>query len=135
MRIHDQLKRHEGFVDKPYKDTEGHLTIGYGCNLDAGITENIAEMILVHQTSCTQLECLRAFPWFRDLSDPRRDVITNMAFNLGLAGLKKFKRMIRAIVAKDNEAVVYEMMDSKWAHQVKGRSHELADQWLTDSYK
>lgn len=135
MSIHEQLKRHEGFVAKPYKCSEGVLTIGYGCNIEQGITERVAEAILVAQVSAVQLELLTEFEWYRHLDDVRRDVITNMTFNLGLKGFSKFKRMIRAIEQYDVDGVIYEMMDSKWAHQVGQRSHELADQWLTGKYK
>lgn len=128
-RLIDQLKRQEGFSEKPYEDTTGHLTIGYGFNLDAGIEEDIAEYLLVKQVSKVQLACLQEFDWYRALSEPRRDVITNMVFNLGMGGFKGFKKMIAAIERGDTENVVNEMLDSKWAHQVRERAWELADQW------
>jgi len=134
MSVHEQLKRHEGFRSHPYECSEGVLTIGYGCNLESGIDERVAEAILVAQVSQIQLKLLTEFDWYRRLPDVRRDVITNMVFNLGLEGFKKFKRMIKAIEDYDVDQVCYEMMDSKWAHQVGGRAHELADQWRTNSY-
>ena len=130
----DQVKRHEGFRDKPYTCTAGALTIGYGWNLDAGIEEEDAEYILMKQLSRVQLHCLRSFDWYRNISEPRRDVITNMVFNLGMGGFKKFKKMIKAIEEGDHERVVNEMLDSKWAHQVKDRAWELADQWRDDAF-
>ena len=33
-RLKNDIKRHEGFRSKPYKDTVGKTTIGYGRNLD-----------------------------------------------------------------------------------------------------
>lgn len=58
-----------------------------------------------------------------------------MAFNLGMNGLKKFKKMLNAIAEGDDVGVVNEMLDSKWAHQVKGRAWELADQWRDNTFQ
>jgi len=135
MIIHEQLKRHEGFEAKPYKCSEGKLTIGYGFNIEAGIDEDTAELLLMKQVSKIQLQLLGKYEWYRYLPDPRRDVITNMAFNLGVGGFSKFKKMIKAIEDKDNKEVVNQMLDSKWAHQVKGRAYELADQWRDNLYQ
>ena len=135
MIIHEQLKRHEGYRKHVYKDTEGISTIGYGFNIEAGIDEETAELLLMKQVSKTQALLVRKFEWYRDLSDVRRDVITNMAFNLGVGGLSKFKKMIEAIEDGDDEEVVNQMLDSKWAHQVKGRAYELADQWRDNLYQ
>ncbi len=47
MSLLSQLKTDEGFELKPYKDTQGKLTIGYGHNLtDNGISLSIAEQLL-----------------------------------------------------------------------------------------
>ncbi len=42
----DLIKRHEGLSLKPYMDSRGFLTIGYGRNLDAnGISKSEAEYL------------------------------------------------------------------------------------------
>ena len=33
-KLIERVKKHEGFETKPYKDTVGKLTIGYGRNLE-----------------------------------------------------------------------------------------------------
>ena len=132
----EQIKRHEGFRSYVYTDTTGHKTIGYGFNLDAGITERDAEALLQSQLAGIWLWCNEEFNhfWWR-LSHARQGVIINMVFNLGRSGFKKFKKMIKAIEDCDDEAVVNEMLDSKWAHQVKGRAWELADQWRDNDWQ
>lgn len=133
----EQLKRHEGFREKPYKCTGDKLTIGYGWNLDdVGISEALAEFVLQQQVSYIQLDCLREFEWYRDkeLKPARRDVVTNMCFNLGLAGFKKFKKAIKAIEEKNYEEASKEMLDSRWARQVGNRAEELAEQMKTGEY-
>lgn len=61
------------------------------------------------------------FPWFGKLNNPRKQAILNMLFNLGLTRFSKFKKMIACIEASDAVAA-REMLDSKWAKQVKGRA-------------
>ena len=47
-KIEEQLMIDEGFRSKPYSDTVGKLTIGYGRNLDdVGITRNEAFQMLL----------------------------------------------------------------------------------------
>ena len=62
----------EGLRLKPYRDTVGKLTIGWGRNLeDNGITKLEAEVLLDHDLAAAELECRRAFPWPRTRSRAR----------------------------------------------------------------
>ena len=119
--------QHEGFWSHPYRDTVGKLTIGYGTNLeDRGISRAEALELLdndIHRL----IRDLYGYPWFLSLSEPRRAVIIDMAYNLGLHGLLGFRRMIAAIELKMWEEAGKEMMDSKWAHQVGRRAETLRD--------
>ena len=137
MKLHEQIKRHEGFREKPYKCTAGKLTIGYGWNLDDGIEEHIAEFILIKQISKLQWHLLQEFEWFKskDITNAQRDVITNMCFNLGIGGFRKFKKTIKAIEERDFEEAAKEMLDSRWAVQVGERAEELAEQMRTGKYR
>ena len=49
MSVIDDLKRDEGFRAKPYRDSEGLLTIGYGTLIEDGITEEEAGILLGHR--------------------------------------------------------------------------------------
>ena len=57
-----------------------------------------------------------------------------MVFNMGMEGVKRFKKMIKAISEGDDERVVIEMLDSRWARQVGNRANELAYQWQQDGF-
>ena len=57
----------------------------------------------------------------------RQRVYVNMTFNLGSTRLALFKKMHAAVEAKDWEKAAEEMLDSKWATQVKGRADRLAE--------
>lgn len=124
----------EGLRLKPYRDTVGKLTIGYGRNLDDnGITQTEAEVLLDHDLYEAEKSCIRHFEWFEGLSELRQRVVAEMVFNLGLAKFKEFKRTIAAIKAKDYQAAAQQMLESKWASQVGIRAKRLAE-WMRDGH-
>ncbi len=137
-RLIEQLKRHEGFSSKPYRCTAGRLTIGYGRNLDAnGITEEEADRMLSSDLAdVIQALCVR-LPIYNDptVSHVRLSVLDNMAFNLGVSGLLQFKKMIAAFEKRDYDTAAKEMLNSKWAKQVKGRAVELSEQMRTGKWR
>lgn len=126
MSVIDDLKVHEGFSAKPYQCSEGFLTIGYGLNLDAGITREEAEMLLAHRVKKVHLE-LVTLPFWHKLSEARRDVLINMAYNLGIVGLMKFKVTLGLITEGNYTEASRQMLKSKWAKQVGGRAVWLSN--------
>lgn len=119
--------RHEELRLFPYKCTSRKLTIGVGRNLDDnGISEDEAMYMLRNDLSRCMIEARGALPFFDTLLDARQDVIINMVFNLGLTKFLRFKKMIKALEDKNYDKASEEMLDSKWAKQVKGRAIELA---------
>lgn len=130
-----QLKRHEGLRLKPYKDTEGKITIGYGHNLtDKGITKHIADMLFYYDLWDTCYQVREKLPYSKDLCEPRQTVLVNMAFNMGINGLLSFTEMLNAVKEKDFKKASKEMLNSKWAKQVGSRAEELAVQMKTGEY-
>lgn len=129
----------EGIKKFPYLDccglawrkcvcqNKGKLTIGVGRNLDdVGISESEIFNLQENDVKKITLELESNFPWFKRLNSPRRVVIVSMAFNLGIQGLKNFKKMIEAIEVGDFEVAAIEMTHSHWYSQVKGRARRLA---------
>jgi len=125
-KLVEQLELHEGKENKVYEDTEGVLTIGYGRNLeDKGLSDKECELLLRNDIK----ECKRDMEnyfWYISLDDIRKRVILDMRYNLGLGGLLSFKNMIKALKEKDYMKASQEMLDSKWADQVKTRATRLA---------
>ena len=80
------IRRYEGFSRLPYKCPTGHLTIGYGHNLEHGISANAAEFILKEDLAHAERAFKEAFPWLWKLDDARQFVLVDMAYNWGLAG-------------------------------------------------
>ncbi len=122
------LIRHEGLRLKPYKDSVGLLTIGYGRCLDnVGISEAEALVLLDNDISKAVAYCREAFPWFNSIDDSRQNVIASMVFNLGAAGFAEFKKLIAAVIRADFSEAANQMLLSRWAGQVGPRAVELAE--------
>lgn len=124
----EMIKRHEGLRLKPYRCTAGKLTIGYGRNLeDKGIRQSEAETMLENDINSTVmiLSCSHNVPW-AVLNDARKAAILDLAFNLGIGGLYKFKRMLSALRSQHYYRAAAELLDSRYATQVATRAKELA---------
>ena len=127
-----QLTLHEGMRQFPYKCTSGKLTIGIGRNLDdRGITEAEAGFLLGNDIDDFQDRLTREIPWMVELDAVRQRVLLDMAFNLGVPGLLKFKRTLAAIRGKEYDRAAAMMLDSRWATQVGQRAKRLSRMMAT----
>ena len=126
--LKDDLILHEGYRSKPYVDTVGKITIGVGYNLDDnGLPSKIIEELL-DMTMTEAIENAQSFIRnFDDLSDNRKAVLANMAFNLGLNRFRGFKRLRAAVETSQFDLAAMEMLNSHWAKQVGQRATYLAD--------
>lgn len=118
-QIGRRLWEDEGFVPHGYLDSNKFLTIGPGILIDArrggGITAEEGMYLLRNRVYRIHNLCLAVFPWLTDLSDARQQVIVCMAYQLGVGGVARFKKMIAAIERADFTAASAEMLDSNWA--------------------
>ena len=129
--IEEQLILHEGLKLKPYRCTAGKLTIGVGRNLDdKGISKEEALFLLANDIE-DAIKDLSNFDWFEDLDPVRKKVVIDMRYNLGPTRFRQFKRMIAALAAGDYKAAADQMLDSRWARQVKTRADRLAEMMRT----
>ncbi len=122
-----RIRKNEGLSYLPYRCPAGALTIGYGHNLDArGISIEAAELLLKQDLEIAEKEVKNAFIWWPKLDDARLGVLVEMCYNLGISRLVGFKKMLSALEEGDYKKAAKEMLDSKWAFDVKGRARELA---------
>ena len=134
--LEDMIKRHEGLRLKPYRCSAGRITIGYGRNLEnKGITTEEAEVLLINDINEVSQRLYEELPFFYQLDDVRKSVLIDMAFNLGVMGLLGFRKTLGYMNAGDWESASKEMLDSRWAKQVKGRATELAEMVRTGNLK
>lgn len=130
----------EGMVLHVYKDSLGYDTIGVGHKIKDsneknkyfnGITRAQALSILDEDIASILPYISYKFPFFPSLNDCRQRVIAEMCFNMGIDGVSKFNRMCGYIEEGDFDMASKEMLDSKWARQVKGRAQRLANMMKT----
>ena len=126
----DRLTTDEGFRAAAYRDTAGRLTVGYGFNVDAGISQYAALELLTAQ-AVERAQALSGYPWAHGLDDVRMSVIIEVAFNDGLDGLLHFVNMLSAIGAKDWQRAHDELLNSDAARQLPPRYEILANLLLT----
>ncbi|MBI2798981.1 MAG: glycoside hydrolase family protein [Gammaproteobacteria bacterium] len=146
MSLIDDLKRDEGFNGRPYKDTRGYWTIGYGHKLSNDVTIEYGDALRLANGLWTYLQAEQqllldiqhaknelgmAIPWVRLLDSIRSDALINMAFNMGVHGVLGFHRMLDALEAGNWRAAHDEALDSDWRNQVGDRATRIANVFLT----
>ena len=119
------IKSCEGLDLHSYVDTNGHLTIGWGRNLENGIRLDEAELMFKNDLEQTISE-LQQCDWFTMQPPGVRNALINMNFNLGITKMNGFKKMIAALKAKDYTTAAAEALDSTWAKQVHQRATDIA---------
>jgi lysozyme len=140
--IIDQLVRDEGFRSNPYVDTRGHNTVGIGHNLDANplpnetypLTVQRAKEILADDVARITGKLIAALPWADSLPEPRKGVLQNMSFNMGVNGLLEFKNTLHKIQMTDYAGAAIAMTQSAWYSQVGDRAKRLVQQMQTGEW-
>ena len=127
-------RRYEGLNLHPYRCPAGCLTIGYGHNLENGISPQAAEFILQEDMAQAQNRVSAAWAWWKKLDEVRQFVLVDMCFNMGISKLRTFKKFLTALQRGDYSAAAREMLDSRWAGQVGYRARELAEMMKTGEY-
>jgi lysozyme len=134
LRLRASVKLGEGLRLAMYKDSLGFWTIGYGRLLDpakgGSISRDEAEYLLANDLKRCERQCEEIDPYL-DLSPPRQAVLVEMAFNLGVEGLKRFSGMLGALAHQDYARAAAHMLQSKWRTQVGERAVRLATQMET----
>lgn len=132
MQIAERMvKRHEGFRDKLYLDTEGFLTGGYGHLFAEGgrLSDLVIDILFDEDFKAARITAEQLLNEY-GVPHPtlaRKIVLIDMAFNLGYNRLRKFRKMWQSLKLKDYDTAADEMLDSKWAKQVGSRADELAN--------
>ena len=138
----NRIKGHEGFSPVLYRDSLGFATLGFGHlvtekdNFQEGVVYSPEELegvfnqdydIAVADAKLIIETMIKSFDSFTDKQkEVVESVIIEMCFNLGRPRVLKFKMFIQALNDKDFRKAADEMMDSRWAVQVKERAVVLS---------
>lgn len=135
MTVYDLIKSHEGKRLRPYHDTRGFLTIGYGRNLDAeGISDDEAQYLFQNDVDKCVAELEANLPWFTTLDAAREAALIDMCFEIGITGLLEFKNTLAAIERHDWQSAAAGMLASDWAKEVPSRAAQDARIMLTGNW-
>ena len=135
MNLKNRIKMHEGCRLIPYLDTTSNWTIGWGHKMESvspsiladGITQDEADHLLdvdigIAENGVSRLPAMV----LNNCNEVRRGVLIEMLFQLGYAGVLKFKRMLAAIEQGNFGLAAVEMIDSRWYDQTPNRVEEMA---------
>lgn len=140
MNLIDQLRRDEGEVLTAYADHLGYLTIGVGVLIDkrkgGGITAEESAYLLSNRIKAKEAELRTALPWFAQLDSVRQAALLNMAYQLGVEGLKGFPKMLAALRDGRWAEAEYQALDSVWAkQQTPARAKRVARQLASGEWQ
>ena len=136
--LKDRVRHHEGVRTSMYLDSLGKATIGIGHLIQPHERERYAEGVEIYMDEVEELfdidlnraaagaeslikECIG-----HDLPAVVEEVILEMVFQLGTNGVRKFKKMWKAMREKRWKDAAEEMKDSRWHKQTTKRCEKLA---------
>lgn len=135
----------EGYRERAYHCSEGYPTIGYGYKLSntkwvdlsaysAMVISEQAAAVLLQEKIISIISDRRMADPLQGLIGARKAALVSMAYQLGIHGLLKFKRMLAALERREYDQAAAEAMDSLWAEQTPGRAEETAKMIMTGEW-
>ena len=125
------LIRDEGFRGELYQDTEGFNTIGIGFCLDRiRMPEKVARFwlrLLLEGIKSHISQCDDIYPIYKDLNPERQLAILNMAYQMGVTGVRGFRKMWGYLETGDYYNAAREALDSVWATQSNLRANRISE--------
>jgi lysozyme len=132
--IKKQIIKHESKVNEIYPDHLGNATFGIGHlvlptdNLKEGVKYDDTKIMEFFEKDFSQaVKDSRTFTQEENIDPVAFGCVINMAFQLGLPRLLKFKNFRYHLNKCDYESASSEMLDSLWAKQTPNRAKELAE--------
>ena len=131
--LKEEIKSHEGFVNKIYKDHLGFPTIFFGHLItpednyeeDKEYPKEMGEEVfeLDFQKALASTESLIGS---RPVNHTAKEVLIEMVYQMGVGGVSKFKKMWEALDSEDYSEAGNQMLDSRWAKQTPARCGKLS---------
>ena len=145
--LRESLILHEDIRGVPYPDPLGLWTVGVGRCLERNpltgpewkalldrrlisfALSNAGSMLLLdNDLLAAQQLGTRSFEFWPRLDEMRRDVLIEMVFQMGIAGVLQFRTMLSAVSRGDWAAAAAAGLDSLWAKQTPARASALMRQ-------
>ena len=138
--LRDNIKRHEGLVNSPYKDSLGFSTVCYGHLLKKGdevreYSTDECEVFLNNDIAIAKQGALKAIKNFEEQPASVQLFAIEFTYQVGEAGFGKFKRTIEAIENKDYAKARLSLAKTLFAKQmIKANKGKLTFNQRTDDY-
>ena len=127
MSLIADIKAHEGYSKKVYKDTLGYDTIGIGFLVSSlELDEDVCDIILERRLKKNEEVLQRKMTYYSNLPIEVQNIIQNMYYQLGNR-LFNFVKTLHYIESGKWRAASVEMLDSLWAKQTPNRAKELSE--------
>ncbi len=126
LNLLKSIVAHESFSSVAYPDPLSHgapYTFGHGLTY---ITESESLAIVQNRIVSIRAELSLRYPPYSSLPDDVKDILEEMAFQMGVKGLMGFKMTLFAIYQKDYKTASSQMLASNWAKQTPTRAQTLA---------
>ena len=124
------LKADEGWRADPYQDSLGFWTIGYGFLIDerksARLPREVGDFWLAYLVDERTKSLKAELPWLGLQHKDVQRALVNMAYQMGVAGVLRFSKMLDALKAGNRELAANEALDSTWAKQTPQRAQKVA---------
>ena len=118
---------HEGFSPVAYPDPltkQEPYTFGHGLTY---ITESESLEIVKDRVTTLNFELSKKLYFFNDLPDTAKEVLIEMAYQMGVKGVLSFKNTLNYFSKHDWENASNNMKKSLWARQTPERANALAE--------
>eukprot|EP01086_Lenisia_limosa_P001105 TRINITY_DN11_c1_g1_i1.p1 TRINITY_DN11_c1_g1~~TRINITY_DN11_c1_g1_i1.p1 ORF type:complete len:185 (+),score=54.01 TRINITY_DN11_c1_g1_i1:47-601(+) len=154
--VEDYIGHNEGVRKCAYTDSRGYRTVGIGFNLDAaGAQKKIEALGVNYHALYTGKVCLTLhqvdqlfqtvfnqvvhntaanFPSMNSYGCPRRMVLIDFTYNLGQAGVAKWKNFISQVKSGQWEGAGNNMLNSAYCKQVGRRCTDNAKMLKTNQF-
>lgn len=117
------VQDNEGYRQFCYECTAGKKTIGIGFNLDdVGLSLEESQVILSMRLQKISDSLHYEIDCFEGLSNARQSALCDMAYQMGVTGLLKFKKSIAMLERGLFHGASKEFLDSNWARQTPNRA-------------
>ena len=127
MSLIADIKAHEGYSKKVYKDTLGYPTIGIGFLVSSlELDEDVCDIILERRLKKNEAVLQRKMTYYSNLPIEVQNIIQNMYYQMGNR-LFNFVKTLHYIESGKWRAASLEMLQSLWAKQTPNRAKELSE--------
>lgn len=130
MSVADNIKAEEGWRAHVYPDSLGFATLGYGFLVDSrrgeGLPKAVADYWLNFNLRKITDELTEKWPAFVLQPTEVQEALTELSYQIGVAGLLKFGKMLEALQNGNRALAAIEALDSTWHKQTPARAERVA---------